>query len=142
MQAFPSSDHAGDLKDLDLGADTLSIQRSLGLIWDLCTDSLLFFVGDEIKPYTQRGVLSTINSLFDLLGFVAPVTIKGKAILRNSLLRTAIGILHYPKRWRKLETRGENLCQSCPAFPFLELILRFLHRQLSEGNCVSFQLFN
>lgn len=36
-----------------------------------------------MKPYTRRGVLSTINSLYDPLGFVAPVTIQGKAILRE-----------------------------------------------------------
>ena len=31
MDAFPSSDHASDLKDLDLHADTLPLQRSLGI---------------------------------------------------------------------------------------------------------------
>ncbi|KAI3374254.1 hypothetical protein L3Q82_005948 [Scortum barcoo] len=35
------------------------------------------------KPYTRRGVLSTVNSLFDPLGFAAPVTIKGRALLRE-----------------------------------------------------------
>ena len=83
MEAFPSSDHASDLKDLDLDADMLPLQRSLGLDWNLQTDSFLFNVSCETKPYTRRGVLSTINSLYDPLGFVAPVTIQGKAILRE-----------------------------------------------------------
>lgn len=83
MDAFPPGNHAGDLVDLDLTSDELPIQRSLGLNWDLRTDCFLLSVSDEIKPFTRRGVLSTINSLYDPLGFVAPITIQGKAILRE-----------------------------------------------------------
>eukprot|EP00064_Thunnus_orientalis_P025603 superscaffoldBa00013372_g25995 len=42
MEAFPIEDRANDLKDLDLGIDSLPIQRSLGLCWDLKTDTFLF----------------------------------------------------------------------------------------------------
>ncbi|KAI3354716.1 hypothetical protein L3Q82_004500, partial [Scortum barcoo] len=35
------------------------------------------------KPFTRRGVLSVVNSLFDPLGFPAPVTIKGRLLLRQ-----------------------------------------------------------
>lgn len=42
----------------------------------------MFSISKEVKPYTRRGILSTINSLYDPLGF-APVTIQGKAILRE-----------------------------------------------------------
>ncbi len=61
----------------------LPIQCSLELNWDLHTDCFLFSVCDEVKPYTRRGVSSTLNSLYDPLGFVAPVTIQGKGILRE-----------------------------------------------------------
>ena len=74
---------SGHRTDLDLEADALPMQRSLGLNWNLHTDCFLFSVCDAIKPFTRRGVLSTINSLYDLLGFVAPVTIQGKSILRQ-----------------------------------------------------------
>lgn len=80
MEAFPAEDHANDLKILDLGVDTLPIQRSLGLCWDLKTETLIFQVAEERKPFTRRGVLSTVNSLYDPLGFVAPVTIQVKAL--------------------------------------------------------------
>ncbi|KAI3366456.1 hypothetical protein L3Q82_000591 [Scortum barcoo] len=83
MDAFPPEDHANDLIDLDFEADTLPVQRSLGFNWNLRTDCFLFSISDEVKPFTRRGVLSTINSLYDPLGFVAPVTIQGKAILRE-----------------------------------------------------------
>ncbi|KAJ8364936.1 hypothetical protein SKAU_G00137670 [Synaphobranchus kaupii] len=76
MKAFPSEDHANELKDLDLGTDMLPMQRSLSLNWDLKTDTFTFRVTNEEKPFTRRGVLSTVNSLYDPLGFIAPVTIQ------------------------------------------------------------------
>lgn len=76
-------DRAKDLKDLDLGVDPVPLQRSLGLSWNLETDSFTYLVSCEKKPYTRRGVLSTVNSLFDPLGFVAPITMQGKALLRE-----------------------------------------------------------
>lgn len=42
-----------------------------------------------MKPATHRGVLSTVNSIFDPLGFVAPITVEGKLFLR-SLIRSSI----------------------------------------------------
>lgn len=83
MQAFPQHDLAKDLKDLDLGNDDLPLQRTLGQSWDLLSDSFTFQVSDDQKPITRRGILSVINSLFDPIGFLAPVTIKGKCFLRD-----------------------------------------------------------
>jgi hypothetical protein len=40
-------------------------QRSLGLLWDSELDEFTFSVSTDVKPYTRRGVLSTINSLYD-----------------------------------------------------------------------------
>lgn len=52
MAAFPSKDHAKDLKELDLSSDPLPLQRGLGLRWDLQTDSFSFCVSDKEKPFT------------------------------------------------------------------------------------------
>lgn len=35
------------------------------------------------KPFIKRGVLSVINSLYDPLGFAAPVSMEGRSILRE-----------------------------------------------------------
>ncbi|XP_072321671.1 uncharacterized protein [Eucyclogobius newberryi] len=83
MQAFPPSDRAKDLKDLDFSADPLPLQRSLGLSWNLESDCFTFRVSQEEKPITKRGILSTVNSLFDPLGFAAPVTLGGKHMMRE-----------------------------------------------------------
>lgn len=66
---------------LDHGA--LPVQRSLGLCWDIDADAFTFKVAFSDKPFTRRGVLSTVNSLFDPLGFAAPVTIRGRALLQE-----------------------------------------------------------
>ena len=71
MSSFPSEDLAKDLALLDLNKDVLPLQRSLGLNWNLQTDNFTFCVSSEIKPYTRRGVLSTVNSIYDPIGFVA-----------------------------------------------------------------------
>lgn len=86
MSAFASDDLAKNLKalkDLDIGNDHLPVQRSLGLNWDLMSDTFTFRATAAKKPYTRRGILSVINSLYDSLGLVAPVTIRGKMILRK-----------------------------------------------------------
>lgn len=58
-------------------------QISLGLCWDINTDTFTFKAAVSDKRFTRRGVLSTVNSLFDPLGFVVPVTIQGRALLRE-----------------------------------------------------------
>lgn len=83
MRAFTSDDIGKNLKDLDLCSDLLPTQRSLGLSWDLNSDKFVFSVNDQDKPITRRGILSTINSLFDPLGFISPLAISGKILLRE-----------------------------------------------------------
>ncbi|XP_063408738.1 uncharacterized protein LOC134692218 [Mytilus trossulus] len=88
MSAFHASDLASNLKDLDLECDTKPLQRSLGLSWDVNTDNFLFQLSSENKPITRRGILSTINSLYDPLGFLAPVILQGKLLLRKIVSET------------------------------------------------------
>ncbi|XP_071139321.1 uncharacterized protein [Mytilus edulis] len=83
MHSFDNEDLAKSLKDLDLSSDILPIQHSLGMNWDLETDTFMYYIDRDVKPYTRRGLLSTINSIFDPLGYLAPVTIKGKLLLRS-----------------------------------------------------------
>lgn len=50
MKAFAPEDLAKDLKDLDLGADPLPLQRSLGLIWNLESDSFKRHLINSSEP--------------------------------------------------------------------------------------------
>lgn len=54
MEALPAEDRAKDLKDLDLAVDPLPVQRSLGLCWNLQSDSFTYQVSNETKPFTQK----------------------------------------------------------------------------------------
>ncbi|KAK3107294.1 hypothetical protein FSP39_011277 [Pinctada imbricata] len=82
---FDKNDLAKDLKNLDIGEDNLPVQRSLGLSWDIEQDTFIFRLLSDPKPFTRRGVLSTINSLFDPIGFTAPVTLEGKLLLKEMM---------------------------------------------------------
>ncbi|KAL0162344.1 hypothetical protein M9458_041740, partial [Cirrhinus mrigala] len=54
IEAFPFEDRAKDVSSMDL-----------------------------FRPFTRRGVLSTVNSLYDPLGFLTPITVHGRLILRE-----------------------------------------------------------
>ena len=83
MEAFPAEDRAKDVRDLDLRHDSLPAQRSLGVFWDLETDAFTFKVSLLEKPFTRRGVLSIVNSVYNLLGFAVPVMLEGRKILQQ-----------------------------------------------------------
>lgn len=88
MKSFGCDDLAKDLKDLDFDQEGLPMQRSLGLYWDLNTDSYTFLVSTDRVGHSRRNVLSLVNSIFDPLGFAAPVTLQGKLFLRSFLSGT------------------------------------------------------
>ncbi len=89
MATFPSDDLAKDLKDLDFSSDALPLQRSLGIACDLDSDTFTFRVSRDEKPFTKRGILSTINSIYDPMGFAGPVTIHGKILFRDLMSENA-----------------------------------------------------
>lgn len=55
LMKFPADDLAKDLKDLDIGKYDLSVQRSLGLSWDINADVFTFNISSDQKPFTRRG---------------------------------------------------------------------------------------
>lgn len=83
MRIFLEEDLQSGLKSLNLDEEQLPTNQSLGLLWDLHSDCFRFNIELEPKPYTRRGLLSTLNSVFDALGFAAPVIICGKILLRE-----------------------------------------------------------
>ncbi|XP_060573880.1 uncharacterized protein LOC132731684 [Ruditapes philippinarum] len=83
VSEFDSDELSKDLKDINLKHEALPVQRSLGLLWNMSEDRFVFDVVADNKPFTRRGVLSIVNSIFDPIGFLAPVSVKGKIILRK-----------------------------------------------------------
>lgn len=139
QEAFPSEDYASDLKDLDLETDNLPIQRSLGLNWDLKTDHFVFQVPDAVKPFTRRGVLLTINSLFDPLGFAAPVTIQGKFILRDLSLGNIDWDSPLPQN---MEEAWDAWCNSLQELRHLQIPRTYSEQLPSEAACRELCVFS
>ena len=57
-------DQETKLRELNLYSDTQPTQRSLGVCWDLENDAFTFQVLIPSKPYTRRGVLAVVNSVY------------------------------------------------------------------------------
>lgn len=76
-------DRAKGVKDLDLHNDVLPIERALGVQWCVESDTFQFRIVLQDKPLTRRGILSTISSVYDPLGFLAPVILTGRQILQS-----------------------------------------------------------
>ena len=48
-----------------------------------CKRRLLYFIHVNKKPFTRRGLLSMTASVYDPMGFVAPVILEAKLLLQD-----------------------------------------------------------
>lgn len=69
LESIPVSERASEVQDVDLGSDELPVQTVLGVKWSVNSDTFSFKVALDEKPATRRGILSTVASVFDPLGF-------------------------------------------------------------------------
>ena len=85
LHKFVSNDKAvidsRGLQSLNIAKDILPLERALGVLVE--SDTLQFRVEMKDQPLSRRGVLSTISSVFDPLGLLAPLILVGKVILRE-----------------------------------------------------------
>ena len=82
-QQIPVSDRTEGIKELDFSREPVPMGRALGVQWCIESDTFNFTLSLRDRPCTRRGILSTISSIYDLLGFVAPVLLEGKTILQE-----------------------------------------------------------
>ena len=90
INSVPSEDQAKDTKDPRLVSNDPVIERPLGVHWCIESDTLQFRIELKDKPLSRRGILSTVSSVFDPLGLVAPFILVGKRILQE-LCRDGVG---------------------------------------------------
>ena len=81
IQSVPVSERAGSVKELDL--ENLPIELALGILWDVQSDRFRFKIVVKDRPPTRRDILSVVSSIYDPLGFIAPLILSAKAILRD-----------------------------------------------------------
>ena len=89
VNAIAIEDRAKSLQEIDIEHDPLPIERTLGVMWCIEADCFQFKITIQDRPLTRRGILSTVCSVFDPLGFLAPVVLVGKQLLQE-LCRQAV----------------------------------------------------
>ncbi|XP_070183219.1 uncharacterized protein [Littorina saxatilis] len=91
LEYFPDSEVTSTkATELAVPCSTPEIERTLGLHWCTDDDTLGFTDNPRLGPSNRRGVLSTIASVYDPLGFLAPFLLTGKLILQE-LCRQELG---------------------------------------------------
>ncbi len=95
IESIPAEDRAKGIKDLDLEHKELPSERVLGIEWCVESDAFQFRITLKDKPFTRQGILSTVSSIYDPLGFAAPFLLQGKRIRVQHLTN------EFWTRWRK-----------------------------------------
>ena len=82
MQHIPVEERSKEMRNLDL-EDKLPVERALGVRWNVQDDAFEFSISMKDVEPTRRGILASISSVYDPLGFIAPVLLPAKAILQS-----------------------------------------------------------
>lgn len=90
LEAIPENHRAKGIEELDMEMDSLPVERVLGVEWSIKSDSFKFKIVLKDRPFTRRGILSTVSSIYDPLGMLSPVVLTAKKILKD-LCRRRIG---------------------------------------------------
>lgn len=89
IATIPEEERAA-VKDQDMALSSPHMERALGVEWRVTSDSFKFRIQVKLNPLTRRGVLSTVASVYDPLGFMAPFVLLGKQILQE-MCRVKVG---------------------------------------------------
>ena len=80
LEGIPPGERVLSIANLDL--EDVPIDRALGTQWDVEADTLSFRVKKKPVPDTRRGILSLVCSLYEPLGFAAPLIQPAKVFLQ------------------------------------------------------------
>ena len=83
IEAIPTEDRAKGIKELNLVKDEFPIERALGISWCIESDCFKFHIVVQDRPLAWRGILSTVSTVYDPLGFLAPLLLVGKRLLQE-----------------------------------------------------------
>ena len=81
VESILGAERATAVKNLDF--DHPIIERTLGVRWQVSSDTFSFNINIKDRPANRRGLLSVISSAYDQLGFVAPFILTAKVILQD-----------------------------------------------------------
>ena len=80
LSAFPVEERAPHIKSLDLKSESLPMDRALGIHWNVEHDPINFVTSNKEQPDNRKGVLSSIATVYDPLGFASPLLLPGREI--------------------------------------------------------------
>lgn len=63
------------------------MQSVLGVKWNVEADTLSFSIVLKEKPATHRGILATVASVYDPIGFLSLYILTGKHVLQDKCKR-------------------------------------------------------
>ncbi|XP_035986916.1 uncharacterized protein LOC118560197 [Fundulus heteroclitus] len=87
LSVIPETERASNPNDVSLNSSEKHLQSVLGVKWNIEDDMFSFNVTLKERPATRRGILATVASVYDPLGFLSPYTLTGKQILQEMCKR-------------------------------------------------------
>ena len=81
LNSLPKTEISPKLVSLDF--HTPSVERALGMIWNINQDKLTFKPVTKDYPNTKRGILSLVSSVFDPFGVLTPSLLEPKLIIQE-----------------------------------------------------------
>lgn len=84
------SERARETRTKDLTFSDTQLERALGIHWSIEDDTFRLSNTLANQPGTRRGILATVASIYDPLGFLAPYVLTGKKILQE-MCRQGVG---------------------------------------------------
>ena len=83
LQTISSKERSKEVKDINFDEQILPIERALGVSWCIENDSFCFRIVLKDAPLTRRGILASVSSVYDPLGFGAPFILPVKQLLQQ-----------------------------------------------------------
>ncbi|CAI2732197.1 unnamed protein product [Schistosoma spindalis] len=133
LESIDPDERAEAVREIDF--ERLPTERTLGLFWNTIVDAFEFKVRVPKRPLTRRGILSSVASLYDPLGLLAPFILPMKQLLQR-LSKLGLGWdeeipSEECKRWLEILSelqRVENVSfPRCVLFPQSDRSLLELH---------------
>ena len=83
LEATPACDRRKSVVECDFNNHSLPTEKILGVLVNIEENVFTFKVSMKEKPKVRRSMLSTLSSIYDPLGFVAPFILQGRRILQD-----------------------------------------------------------
>ena len=83
LDHFPESEHA--THNTKIPTDNTTNHSTLGVEWNTQKDVFVMNPSIPLKPFTKRGILSSVNSFYDPIGMSSPIVLQARLIQREIL---------------------------------------------------------